>query len=97
MSRQDRLSVNMRHALYLFAHQPTGFVPASDLLLDSRSAAALERRQLVRAVELNGVSGWCLSPEGASFVSTRWPSSPYVLGTTEEPEGGWTPEQGVRR
>lgn len=90
----DRVSLPMRGQLYLAASNISGFVP--DTMAIERSMLALERRGGMRRVEQNGSAGWVPTAEGLAFITEAWPACPLVLKTYVEPEGGWTPREGMR-
>jgi hypothetical protein len=75
----------MVEALRRLSSSLIGALPVEEL--DGRTMAALERRNLVRFVSLKTHHrGWALTSEGLSFVMTRWPDAPAVIG--EAPREG---------
>jgi hypothetical protein len=57
---------------------------------DRATVEALGRRGLVEPVagqEHNFV--WTLTEQGRAVIETRWPVSPFALGTYDHQPGGW--------
>jgi hypothetical protein len=76
-----------RNALWCLAGHKHGWCYCSGHV-ERRSMEALTRRGLAETFDAGVI--YQITERGVEEAAARWPRSPVVLGTYEEPEHGWS-------